>query len=807
MECRGQDTGCVVFMDSTSQQTRLAMQSKAPRKRSALSRDSIFSRKGRFLAYYETDDEYLREGMIHSLRMALDMWDDKLENAIPVKFQILMTDSLSSDIEFMTKVYYSRINAQKSRVHNLYKQDHLDTNLIDTMFINANVDWNYSRLSDISGGSVNLTTSFLRHIAHILGFGISITSLNGQFGFTVNRCYSDFDDLVINQNGTKLSSIARTASSATIENYLKQTLYAGTNTIYNRLYSTDSCVDLYHTGKYLFYRTAGLMKYPSTPKADPINIDRVLLDKIEAIGWPVASHECEIVPTVLDEAGYGSVYFDHYFTLQGYNGNSSDLTWKYQSFSNVTNDYTTVYTRYGGNLIISRNYNPTKFLFRNIDTDEIGPDLCAQRRVVCIVNNDSTHKEYTFPLFLDVCPALESCNVSNVHYTEGSNYFSFDVTLQHYGTITGSLIVCNEYGPSLTYPIGSSTRTIHVDNAFKYGQTYLDITLHNSYGETVKLVYLDNPDIATSRNSPVSSRQIEAKLNDEVISDTLVAHDGDFLSFALSSTDDDTSIEDMDVSWQLCFPKDEDGEWKKQLEGNISCSFKLEPKLFGRYIAGDVDDLFMWEVDEKTNIVYSKGVVRAELMGKEGEKSVVEYPIRIEVLPMMPKVTIANYWEEEDTAYGVMWPYAEVEVMTKNHKGGYFYTTYTVWPGAVGEPFNENTPMPYRVLVDWGGPGCGYGCIVSNGYGILTSPPVFPSKEMTAVNTLETEGLQIRQHGDILSIDLHRRADEVRIAGISGKQYYTQSNVSNLCTSLPKGIYMVTVTCEGKKQVYKINKK
>lgn len=303
------------------------------------------------------------------------------------------------------------------------------------------------------------------------------------------------------------------------------------------------------------------------------------------------------------------------------------------------------------------------------------------------------------------------------------------------------------------------------------------------------------------------SQYVKAKLNDEGISDSLVAHDGDFLSFALSSTDDDMSKEDMDVSWQLCFPKDEDGEWKKQLEGNISCSFKLEPKLFGRYIAGDVDDLFMWEVDEKTNIVYSKGVVRAELMGKEGEKSVVEYPIRIEVLPMMPKVTIANYWEEEDTAYGVMWPYAEVEVMTKNHKGGYFYTTYTVWPGAVGEPFNENTPMPYRVLVDWGGPGCGYGCIVSNGYGILTSPPVFPSKEMTAVNTLETEGLQIRQHGDMLSIDLHRRADEVRIAGISGKQYYTQSNVSNLCTSLPKGIYMVTVTCEGKKQVYKINKK
>ena len=281
----------------------------------------------------------------------------------------------------------------------------------------------------------------------------------------------------------------------------------------------------------------------------------------------------------------------------------------------------------------------------------------------------------------------------------------------------------------------------------------------------------------------------------------------DYLSFALSNKDGDANIKGLDVSWHLCFPKDEESEWKKQLGSGSVCTFKLEPDLFGKYIAND-EDLFLWEVDHETNIVYSKGVVRAEIVSKQGNKSVVEYPIRIEVLPMMPRVVILSYWEKYDEAYGVGWPNVELEIMTDNYNGGYVYTTYTQWEGSVtGCAFMEDTPMPYRVLVDWGGPGCGYGCIISNKYGILTSPPVFPDKETSAISIREIEVLQIRQHGDKLRIDLPYRADEVTIVGISGRQYYSQCNVSNLCIPLPRGMYMVTVKHEGAKQVYKINKK
>jgi hypothetical protein len=109
--------------------------------------------------------------------------------------------------------------------------------------------------------------------------------------------------------------------------------------------------------------------------------------------------------------------------------------------------------------------------------------------------------------------------------------------------------------------------------------------------------------------------------------------------------------------------------------------------------------------------------------------------------------------------------------------------------------------------VDWGSMGCGYGCIVNNDYGILTSSPVFPNKETTDVYSISTERIQIQQHGDFVNVNLPYNADEVKIVGISGKQYYCKKSISCLRTSLPKGIYLLNVTYQRKKQLYIINKK
>lgn len=797
LDCWGQqENGFVIFIDSVTPQTAFINRGKqVVSNKTNGSSVLVTSRMGKFEATYDSDDENLRDGMIHCLRMAMDMWEDKMQFTIPVKFHVSATLNLSHFIEVKTLVHYSKIDRYRSRVHCLYKQAHNDSELVDSIFINANIDWNYSRLYDISEGSNNITTIFLKQIAHILGFGISVTEVNGQIGFTINRTYSDFDDFVIDANGNKLSSLARMGGSTDLSNFLRQNIFFASNGLTNKLYSDTNRVDIYKTGKYFSFTNAGLMNYPQAPQSEPMKINTKLWSVIDSIGWNIKPYEREIICNDLDQAGYGSAYLPHTFNLSGAGLN---YDWRYQSFSHSTGQYSTKASITGHSFIIS---NLPEF-----SDDEIGPDMCVQSRIECEVVQDGITKKYTLPVFLELRPVFVTCNVSNVNCPTGSNYYSMDVTLEYYGAQSCQMSVCNEYAPPTNHNInGEGQRIIHVDSVFKYGQSFLDIKLSNEYGENVKIIYLDNPCVFANRMDALPSYCINAELNGEIVTDSLVAQDHDEISFSLTCPSGVAGLEDKDISWQLCFPKDDGNEWRKLLGDGIYNSFKLEKSFFTKNEYEYITKLFSWKVDEETGVVYNRGVIRAEITGKEGTKDAVEYPVRIEVLPWMPSVTILKY-KKEEYSNGI-WPCVELEIMANNIKGGYVYTTDAAWRGATGEPFSDETPMPFHVVVDWGSLGCGYGCIVSNDYGVLTSSPVFPNKETTDVYSISTEGIQIQQHGDFVNVNLPYNADEVKIVGISGKQYYCKKSISCLRTSLPKGIYLLNVTYQRKKQLYIINKK
>ena len=66
------------------------------------------------------------------------------------------------------------------------------------------------------------------------------------------------------------------------------------------------------------------------------------------------------------------------------------------------------------------------------------------------------------------------------------------LVLSYVGSDNGVLTVCNEGGAAMLFDIkGSGQTTIHVPNAFKYSQLWIDVSLDNNYGSGTKRFYYD----------------------------------------------------------------------------------------------------------------------------------------------------------------------------------------------------------------------------------------------------------------------------------------------------------------------------
>lgn len=502
-----QDSGYVVFVDSVQEYLPsriINSQRKAKLKRTSPNISVVNSRQGKLLAAYDANNLYMRDGMVHCLRVAMDIWEDKLGIQVPVSFFVSFRDDLSDDIEMVTKVNYSRYNNSTSIPYSLYNQSYTENSIHDTIFVNANIDWDFTWAYDLYSGYDNLITAFLRHICHILGFGTSVVDNNGSLGFAIRRTPSVFDNLLTNGQNVKLSSLAR-SNSQDITSFLCQSLHLDIPGNYS-IFSLSSGYVPYRSGNYFSFAEDNLMNYPYSDRSKLYNIDRKTLDVLDAIGWGdmVKPHDVSIKGSTVDAVGYGSFYLPHTFCATDVNGDTlQNLSWKYQEWQELSESYVDKNSGTGSSFILSN---------IAVNSYAIDGDGCTEGRVVCCYLNSGDTIKYSIPLFLEMRPFLESIEVSNLVYSSGSNYFSFDVTISHFGTETGELVVCNEYGLANSYSIsGNGPTVIHVNNVFKYGTTFFELTLSNSYGDNVKLLYLNdcvvNVTNATMGNAHLSIEQ------------------------------------------------------------------------------------------------------------------------------------------------------------------------------------------------------------------------------------------------------------------------------------------------------------
>lgn len=439
------------------------------------------SRQGNILATVPVSP-YMTIGVEHCLMMAMDVWEEQLNIKEPVRFKVTFNENMSPDVEIQTTVEYALDRNRNCAPLNLLNQIEFQRkDEVTTIDINAYVYWNSSWANELEFGYDNLTTAFTRHLAHILGFGTSIVQSGTGINFANPNTASLFDNLIVNADNLSLGSLAGFGSSEAIEAFLVQDLYLNLPGGKQRLYSNSQGFVLYRSGCYFSLEKDNLMNYPYQDKTKLLPINPETLDALSAIGWEVKPHELSLDGSSLDTYGYGSVYQRHIFKASGQDGTPiTNARWKYQLYNNHSGAYVDQTQGTGGSFTIPSILKGNEYLDKY---------QCQQGRVVCEANDGAS---VSYPVFLDAHPLVLGYQIANVQDAENPYYFSFDIILSYVGSDNGVLTVCNEGGAAMLFDIkGSGQTTIHVPNAFKYSQLWIDVSLDNNYGSGTKRFYYD----------------------------------------------------------------------------------------------------------------------------------------------------------------------------------------------------------------------------------------------------------------------------------------------------------------------------
>ena len=439
------------------------------------------SRQGNILATVPVSP-YMTIGLEHCLMMAMDVWEEQLNIKEPVRFKVTFNENMSPDVEIQTTVEYALDRNRNCAPLNLLNQIEFQRkDEVTTIDINAYVYWNSSWANELEFGYDNLTTALTRHLAHILGFGTSIVQSGTGINFANPNTASLFDNLIVNADNLSLGSLAGFGSSEAIEAFLVQDLYLNLPGGKQRLYSNSQGFVLYRSGCYFSLEKDNLMNYPYQDKTKLLPINPETLDALSAIGWEVKPHELSLDGSSLDTYGYGSVYQRHIFKASGQDGTPiTNARWKYQLYNNHSGAYVDQTQGTGGSFTIPSILKGNEYLDKY---------QCQQGRVVCEANDGAS---VSYPVFLDAHPLVLGYQIANVQDAENPYYFSFDIILSYVGSDNGVLTVCNEGGAAMLFDIkGSGQTTIHVPNAFKYSQLWIDVSLDNNYGSGTKRFYYD----------------------------------------------------------------------------------------------------------------------------------------------------------------------------------------------------------------------------------------------------------------------------------------------------------------------------
>ena len=281
----------------------------------------------------------MSEEMQCCIKVAAQLWEEKLyiPKKVVLKFEKEKMGVGAEDFEAQVR-YTSLLGTTK-----MYSQSYFMNFLSDDkrnvedaiIKINDDVDWDYS----FSGETINkknLTTAMLRAIAMSLGFGSSVID-NSTKGITffVRRCFSPFDDFVINSNNVCLNEMPNNGrTSQELVSFVtgNNVYYKTTNNENLKLYASPE----FQGYNYLSYfdTTGDLMSYNMRIGDKNQQVDRKTQEVLETIGWKEPEKGLKIVADGIDNTGMASATRGYSFRAEIPSGNIIKYSWKYELLNN-----------------------------------------------------------------------------------------------------------------------------------------------------------------------------------------------------------------------------------------------------------------------------------------------------------------------------------------------------------------------------------------------------------------------------------------------------------------------------------------
>ncbi len=433
-------------------------------------------------------------GVQTSIAVAIDLW----ESTLMTKNVIIDFEYLPLGDEYDTQVDVIYIN----RNDILYPQSLIrsneetftDENTDAIITINSDSNWNYSHNDESSDGK-NLTTALIRAIAHVFGFGSSLTEFRNYPAF-VHNYYSIFDNFIFDNNNQYLSSIVLKPKrkNPLLEDYIQpdvtRTVHmTGMQNNYN-LYAPET----YDAGKTfrLLNEPTSVMHFEILENEKIHQIDDITLDILQKLGWNIKPQtnltiSCEQV----GDNGCTSAYVNHTFQINGYeNGDIDNVSWTLE-----------LPLKNGESEIYASSTKCKQFVtpaINNIDKYDINinGDIYGQIKFTGTISGEDVQASYRVslelkPTFLDI----EIVDKNKV--TE--DLYDVTLSIRYTGCNTLKVEVEEDYSMNIvTSFINEPFFVIHKIKNLNYNYySWIDLSISNKYGKATETIELSPENMVT----------------------------------------------------------------------------------------------------------------------------------------------------------------------------------------------------------------------------------------------------------------------------------------------------------------------
>lgn len=352
--------------------------------------------------------------------------------------------------------------------------------------INDDVDWDYS----FSGETINkknLTTAMLRAIAMSLGFGSSVID-NSTKGITffVRRCFSPFDDFVINSNNVCLNEMPNNGrTSQELVSFVtgNNVYYKTTNNENLKLYASPE----FQGYNYLSYfdTTGDLMSYNMRIGDKNQQVDRKTQEVLETIGWKEPEKGLKIVADGIDNTGMASATRGYSFRAEIPSGNIIKYSWKYELLNNEM-DY-----------VLIKKGESSEFAIDKVDElakyrKNVNGDIKGKISLNAIVGGKEVSK--VFHVYLSTKPTFISVKVDSITPISGTRYYNLDITVIYDGADYLYVEQSEEFGDIVNTHFYYEPYIAHLrfKRIFMIGMSWVDMELSNNEGKVYYTVEIPN---------------------------------------------------------------------------------------------------------------------------------------------------------------------------------------------------------------------------------------------------------------------------------------------------------------------------